>query len=505
MIDQHKSLAEKFIKKGFWLYLFSFIIAPIAYIIKIIVSWNISVEELGILYGIISLITLLAWYNDLWMSESLKYFIPKYTTEKKYDKVKSILLFALCIQIVTSILIASFFYFGADYIANNYFKSNDAKETLKIFAFFFLGLNFFQTISHFFLSVQDTFYNKFSDFLRILFILFCVLYVYFFETSSLINYSYSWLIWLYIWLIFAIIIFYKKYYKKYFYKSKISFDKETLGPLVKYASFVFIWASAGTLLSQVDMQMIIYLLGTKDAGYYTNYLSIIWIPFLLIWPIFGFLFPVFSELHAKWDIEKIKLLKNVFQNNFLVIWIAFNIFFFVFAEILAYIFFGLKFIESWVIMKYSILFLVFNYLFQINLNIMIGTWKVYNRMKIIFIALIFNIIMNIILISYIWVYGAALATGLWWMLIWGLSEYFLWREYSIHLKYNNIIKNIVILWSIAILSEIYLLSIFDNTTRVSSLWLLLITAIIYGILFLIINKYELKWVISEIKKIKTQD
>jgi hypothetical protein len=46
MIEQHKTLSEKFLKKGFWLYLFSFIIAPIGYIIKIIVSGEISVSEL---------------------------------------------------------------------------------------------------------------------------------------------------------------------------------------------------------------------------------------------------------------------------------------------------------------------------------------------------------------------------------------------------------------------------------------------------------------------------
>lgn len=502
MIDQHKTLSEKFIKKGFWLYLFSFIIAPIAYIIKIIVSWNISVEELGILYWIISLITLLAAYNDIWMSESLKHFIPKYTTEKRYDTVKSLLFFALFVQITTSIIIACFFFFGADFIANNYFKSSDAKETLKVFAFFFLWLNVFQTLSHFFLSVQDTFYNKLSDLLRIVFLLLSVLFIFFTDTSSLIHYSYSWLIGLYIWLLFIMYIFYKKYYKKYLSQSKISFDKNIIVPFVRYAWFVFIWASAWTLLSQVDMQMIIYILWATDAWYYTNYLSIIWVPFLLIWPIFWFLFPVFSELHAKKETDKIKFLKGMLQNNFLIIWIAFNIFFFVFAEIIAYILFGSKFIESWIIMKYSILFLVFNYLFQINLNILIGTWRVYQRMKIICIALVFNIIMNIILIKIIWVYGAALATGLGWVLIWSLSEYFLWKKYFINFEYKKVLKNIIILWSTVILSYIYLLWFFTQTSRVISFWILFCFWVIYLIIFLSINYSDVKYVVWEIKQIK---
>jgi hypothetical protein len=46
MIQEYGSLAEKFLKKGFWLYLFSYILAPIGYIIKIIISGNISVSEL---------------------------------------------------------------------------------------------------------------------------------------------------------------------------------------------------------------------------------------------------------------------------------------------------------------------------------------------------------------------------------------------------------------------------------------------------------------------------
>jgi Na+-driven multidrug efflux pump len=61
------------------------------------------------------------------MSESLKHFIPKYVTEKRYDKVKSILFYALFVQIFTSFIISLFFFFGADFIATHYFKTEVAK------------------------------------------------------------------------------------------------------------------------------------------------------------------------------------------------------------------------------------------------------------------------------------------------------------------------------------------------------------------------------------------
>ena len=201
MIEEYKSLSEKFLKKWFWLYFFSLIIWPVWYITKIMISEKITVSELWILYWIISLVTLISTYNDLWFTESLKHFIPKFVTEKNYDKVKSVLFYALFAQITTSLIIAAWFYFWADFIAENYFKSQEAKEILEIFAFFFIWINIFQTINNFFLAVQDAFAYKLTEFFRMIFILFSVIFVFFGNYSSLINYSYSWLIWLYIWII----------------------------------------------------------------------------------------------------------------------------------------------------------------------------------------------------------------------------------------------------------------------------------------------------------------
>ena len=502
MIDQHASLSEKFLKKGFWLYLFSFIIAPIGYIIKIIISWELTVSEVWILYGIISLITMISAYNDLWMSESLKHFIPKFVTEKKYNKVKSILFYAFFIQIITSILIALFFFFWADYIANNYFKTETAKETLKVFAFFFIGINILQTINSFFMAVQDTFYMKIVDTIRMSFIMISVLFIFFWDISSLNNYSYSRIIWLYIWLIIALFLFYKKYYKKYFKWEKIIIEKKLIKQVARYAWLVFIWASAWTILGQMDMQMIIYILGTKEAGYYTNYLSIIWIPFIIIWPIFWFLFPVFSELHSKKEYNKILLIKQIFTKNFLLIWIMFNFFFFIFAEIIAYTLFWEKFITSWIILKYSILLLIFNFLLQINFNILAWIWKVKDRVKIMFITVVFNFIMNIILIKTIWVQWAALATWFGWVLIYTLSEYFLGKKYRVNFDYISIYKNLFLMWILWYLIYKYWLNIFEWINRINSFFLLGLFFTIWFWIFVIINYNQFKLFIWEIKKIK---
>ncbi len=502
MIDQHKTLSEKFLKKGFWLYLFSFIIAPIWYIIKIIISSEISVSEMWILYWVVSLIILVSAYNDFWMSESVKYFLPKFVTEKRYDKVKTILTFAFLAQMITGISIALFFFFWADFLAEAYFKSLEARKVLKIFAFYFLWINIFQVLSIFFMAVQNTFANKISEFIRMIFILICVLWVYFLDLWNLENYSYTWIIWLYIWIIFTVGLFYFKYYKKYLKNEKILRNKTLFKEIFSYALFVFIWVQAGTILSQIDMQMIILLLWTKDAWYYTNYLSIITIPFMLIWPIFAFLLPVFSELYSKWEIEKIKITKQIFIKVFLAVWLMFNIFFFIFSEKIAFILFWEKYLTSGVILQYSILFLVFNFLLQINFHIMAGIWKVKERVKILSIAIIFNTILNFIFIEWIWVVWAALATAFGWILIFVLSEIKLWKKYRVIFDFKSFIKNIIWLWAWAIWFYYFWIPFFENLGRIESFGLLFLFSVIWFWYFIGINYSMFKSFILEIKKLK---
>lgn len=502
MIEQHDSLAEKFVKKWIWLYIFSFLVAPIWYIIKIILSQDLSVEEIWIIYWVMSLMVLLNSFNDLWMSESLNKFIPNFVTQKRYDKVKTIITYALIAQIITWWIIFLVFYFLANFLAMNYFDDEIATNIIKIFSFFFLWTTFFHVINVFFQSIQDTFYQKITEFLRMLFILWFTIYMFFNNLGNIFYYSASWVLWLYFWIIISIFLFFKKYYLPYLKNEKILWDKSIFKEIFSYALLVFLWSQASTILSQIDMQMIIYMLWNKDAWYYTNYLSIVSIPFVLIWPVFAFLFPVFSELIAKKDFEKIKLIKSIFTKNFLSFSLAFSILLFVFWEVVSVILFTDKFLISWIILKYSVLFISFNFLLQINFNILAANWKIKERLKIILIAIVFNSILNYILIKYIWVAWASLATWLWWLLIYVLSEIKL-KEYFTHFDIKYLVKNILVfsfIWSLLYIFIVPHINWLNN--RLLELIYLVIVWIVYFIVYFLVNIWDFKYFYQEIKKIK---
>ncbi len=458
LIDQHASLWEKFLKKGFWLYLFSFIIAPIGYIVKIILSGNLSVWDIWLIYGIISLITLLSSFSDFGIRESLLFYLPKYYNKKEFARIKSLLLLAFIIQWFTSITLACIFFFWSEILWEHYFENNISWQIIKVFSMFFLWINTFQLINNFFLSVQNTFLQKSMEFVRSCFILFSVIIILFFSEWTIIQFSYAWIIWLYIWLLLSWIIFYHKYYKIYLKSERIMIDFDEFKNIFIYAFIVFLWAQASTILSQIDMQMIIVLLGTESAWYYTNYLSIIGIPFILIAPIFAFLLPVFSELYSKnkesRDIIKIK--KNL-QDFTCSLWISLNIFFFVFATYIAYVLFWENFLLSWEILKYSILLLTFNFLLQINFNILATIWKIKNRLYIIIFTIFINVIGNYILIQYLWVYGAAIMTWLSWIIMWVLSEIYVWEKMRVWLNYSSLGKHIWLFWILWFLIHLFII------------------------------------------------
>lgn len=502
MIEQHWSLAEKFIKKWFWLYLFSYIIAPMWYIIKIILSTDLSVSEVWLIYWIISLIVLVSAYHDFWITESIYYFVPKFITENRYDKVKLLLFYWFLAQIFTWIIIASIFYFWNNFLAEHYFKSIEAAYLLRVFAFYFITVNFLQIIAVFFMAIQNTFLNKIIELVRMSFTLITTILLFVLDYWNMLRYSYAWLTWVVIWTIFAIFIFYNKYYKIYLKNIPFIFDKVLLKEIMKYSLFVFLSAQAWTILSQIDMQMIIYLLWTKDAWYYTNYLSIISIPFLFIWPAFWLIIPVISELYWKKELIKIKQIKTIFTNNFLIIWIFSNILFFVFAEPIAYTFFWEKFLMSWTILKYSILLLTFNFLLNINFQIMSWIWKVRYKLNIMLIAIISNIISTYILIKYMWVVGASLATWLWWVIIWILSDYYLWKDYKIKYEIKTIIKNICVFTIVWIWSYYFIAPNLLSYKRLEVLFIVLIIWLFYIFIYLFTNYNEIKWFINEIKNVK---
>ena len=241
------------------------------------------------------------------------------------------------------------------------------------------------------------------------------------SSGTIESYMWAWVIGTMIGFLFSLYFSYTRYYKRYFKGIQIERNLVDRNHFIKYALATLLTANIGVILSQVDMQLIIVMLGSEATGYYSNYLSLLNIPFIFISPLFSFLFPVISELHGREDRIKMQLIHREFSLYFSIIGIWLSVFLYQFGEPLAVLFFGDKFRESGTILGYSAFFLTFLLLIQINFQFLAGTGKITERARILAIVLPINIILNYILIQLYGVEGSALAVGLSWIPLWYLS------------------------------------------------------------------------------------
>lgn len=230
-----------------------------------------------------------------------------------------------------------------------------------------------------------------------------------------------WVLGTFIGFIFSLYFAYTRYYTRYFAGVHSERNMTDRNHFLKYALATLMTANIGVILSQVDMQLIIILLDSEATGYYSNYLSLLNIPFIFITPLFTFLFPVISELHGREDKIKMQMLHREFSLYFSILGIWLSLFLYQFGEPLAVLFFGIAFRESGIILGYSAFFLMFLLLIQINFQFLAGTGKIGDRARILAIILPINIGLNYVLIQLYGVAGSALAVGLSWIPLWYLS------------------------------------------------------------------------------------
>jgi O-antigen/teichoic acid export membrane protein len=219
-------------------------------------------------------------------------------------------------QMITGILIFFLLYFGAEWLATVHFHDMQAVGVLRMLAFYFLGYNILTLCSTIFTAFQDTFASGLTNFIQQISNLIWTLF--FWGTASLTLFSYS-VVWI-IGVAVAISVgvgFLVGRYRFIFQKdeTELSLTEPPLSPLTKggsrvlkqhfkYALWVFLVANVANLLGQVDQQVVVNVLGAESAGLFSNFQALLMVFILVVSPLFGFMFPVTTELMSKQDTKK---------------------------------------------------------------------------------------------------------------------------------------------------------------------------------------------------------
>lgn len=500
-------LWQKLIKKWFWLYFFILISWPLGYFIKLIASNNLSVTDIWIFYSVLGLLTLLSSYNDLWLTEALQYFIPKYRIEKKYNSYKTIILFTFFVQLISGIFIWWLLYFWAWRLAINHFHSPIAESIVKTMSIFFVIINFLQAFYAVFYAFQNTLYQWITEFVRTSSIL---LFTIIFRASNILTIN-NFALFRIIGFWLATIVWVSLFMKKYWYTLRLwrfKWDKKLIQKQLKYALWTFLWANIWTLFSQVDQQMIVNILGPESAWYYTIYVSLIWAISLVVLPILNIIFPITTELITKKDTDKLQILQNITYKYFSLFALIVSGFFIVFGKEIATVLFTSKFAFSGELVIYSAPLIVFNILYAINFWFMAGMWKVKERVKVLGLALAVNIILNVLflVVFKIWLVWAVLAMWISRLILWIFSYRIINSYLKISFDWRFLFKNVFV---IIILSIIFWLTkgnywivgeTYDN--RLNNIVYILISIIIFSVVMSGFNHKNIWLLWKEIKNLR---
>ena len=124
----------------------SILAAFMGYLVRLVLARNLTVEQYGLFYAVFTFVAFFGLFKTLGFDKALIKFIPEFIHQKKYDFIKSAILYAAIIQLVTNILVIILVYIFASYLSVNFFHTDQANILLKIITIAFAIDSFTQVL-----------------------------------------------------------------------------------------------------------------------------------------------------------------------------------------------------------------------------------------------------------------------------------------------------------------------------------------------------------------------
>ena len=148
------TLQEKVIKGGVVVLVLSFLGSVCAYLIRILFSRSLSVENYGLFYAVFGLFSIITAYMDLGFGYSVVYLLPKQIKFKNYVKAWNIFIYGQVISLIMSLVASICFIFLAPFLAKNYFKVPGSEILIYIFSVYLISFTIINGLIQIFTGFQ---------------------------------------------------------------------------------------------------------------------------------------------------------------------------------------------------------------------------------------------------------------------------------------------------------------------------------------------------------------
>lgn len=472
-----------------------FLIAALfAYIFRILLARNLSLEDFGLFFAVIAFFGVITIFRDLGIGQSAMFYVPRFIAKKQGSKVKEYVDKILKIEFWTSTVSMLVIIALADFLVQNYFHYGSV-ATIIIFAIAYFFNSIELNVQLMFNAFQNQKLYALHNLVRALLILVFAILVSITSYKNNINmYVYAQILAYAAVLIFFGTIFYKKIYSGYEKKSKDTIVIKELflfGIIATGAQLCYVF------ITSTDTLFLTYMTNLENVGLYNSVIPIVTLILYLTMALTTVITPRVSELIARKKFDEIRFLWEKSIKYILIATLPFIGLLVMYPQLILRIMFGEQFVaasNTLIIMGSGIIFFGLS---QVNLSFLLSIIGPKKNLAIYAIGTLSNIVLNLILIPKYSIEGAATATIISYMLLFILSTIVLLKTIKLRIKIWNFI---LILFSalVYILLVNYLKSSF-NMPIILELSLIFILSV--GIYLLLL--FALRIItISEIKDMK---
>lgn len=459
----------KFAVKGAAIvFVVSILAAFLGYIVRFLLANNLSLEEFGLFYSVFAFLGLLGVFKTLGFDKSLIKFIPEFKHKNKYNLIKSSIIYVSIIQLITNSVILLLVYLFSNYLSIHFFHNEQAGFVLKLMAIAFFIDSFVFVLKFAFQGFQKMMLFANIDLVRMALITVIIL------IGFRLNYKILSPVAAYIaapvilMLIFAPILL-KKVFPE-FTDSKFILGKSLFKRIYKYSIFVMATGAGGAILGYTDSIVLTYFSGLKSVGLYNVALPTARVLTFFPMAIMGILIPLTSELWVKK--QKILLrdgIELLYKYSIMVI-TPLALVMISFAELLITVLFGKEYLLAGNALRILSIGMIFATLYTINYSFFSGIGKPQLNSKIVYSAVVFNLVSNLVLVPLIGIIGAAITTSVGYiiMAVFGFAKIkdFVEVAFPTRVWIKTLIAGLVFTFAIWILKRLLALNVWLETVIV---------------------------------------
>lgn len=374
--------------------------AVFAYLIRVIYSRTLTIENYGLFYAVFGLFSMLSTYADLGFAEAISYFIPKYLKKKNYSKLWNTFLYGQLVQIGVSVILALLIAIFTPFLAEKYFRVHGSETIIYIFCAFLVLNGFLNGINQIFTGLQKPAYFSTINTVKSFFIILFSSIAVFQGKNNLNLYGYIWLASYVLTISFYLYLLWSRH--SFLTSNKFVKSTEFLLSLVKYAIPAFITTFIYSLMSASDIFFLTLFRGVIEVGIYNIIVPIASTSIIFLAPIHNILLPLTSHL-MEGEKEKLGYILTYIYKIIPFIGAYFALFIVLFPSAIVSFIFG----EKWLYLAgFPLSLLTIGYIFLLLGNLLgtvaLGLGRMSERLNILLSVGILNIVLDAF---FIWKFG----------------------------------------------------------------------------------------------------